>query len=246
MILKTGFLTKKEEHKNCLEPYIVKTIGIESLYDVENLQQRVYRELKRKEVLVTDSLETMAKDLSGGGQILGVYNGSGELIAYRFVSFPKNVSHNLGLDIGLSEKELMRVAHLETTVVHPSYRGNALQSETLKLAIPLIQEQGVRHILCTVSPFNPHSLYNVMVNGLKVKALKQKYGTSEDPAGLWRFILHRDMEATSSKVIDWLNVSMKEISRQEKLIENGFVGNYLNREAQVLQYIKTIKTELAL
>lgn len=244
MILKTGFLTKKEEYKNAIEPYIVQTIGMDHLHEVENLQQRVYRELKRKEVLVTDSFETMEEDLSNGGQILGVYNGSGQLIAYRFVSFPKQLSSNLGLDIGLSDHDLMKVAHLETTVVHPSYRGNGLQSETLKLAIPLIKEQGIRHILCTVSPFNPHSLYNVMTNGLKIKALKQKYGTQTDPEGLWRFILHRDMEATSPKIVDWFHVGMKEIKRQEKLIENGFVGNYLNLEAQMLQYIKTAEIQL--
>lgn len=239
MILKTGHLTRKDESKNILEPYIIRMIGMGELFEVEALQQRVYRDLKRKDVLVTDSYEAMAGDLEAGGQILGAYNGSGELIAYRFISFPKLGEHNLGRDLNLGTEMLTKVAHLETTVVHPFYRGNGLQSETLELAFPIIQGKGYRHVLCTVSPMNPHSLYNVMSNGLKIKALKRKYATDHEPNGLWRFVLHKDLEAKSqAKILDWAHVSMSDILFQEKLISEGFVGNWLLREQQQLQYIR--------
>lgn len=239
MIIKSGQLIYKGGSSHRMEPYYIKLIGKESLMEVENLQQSVYRALKRKEILVTDSIETMSDDLNRGGMILGVYNGSGSLVAYRFVSYPDLIDTNLGRDIKLKQESLNRVAHLETTVVHPDYRGNGLQSETLALALPIIESQGFEHVLCTVSPFNPHSLYNVMYNGLKIKALKLKYPSEEHPSGMWRFILHKDLTAKSpKKVLDWLNVSMSSFELQEELIEKGFVGNWVIRDQKILQYIR--------
>ncbi len=239
MIIKAGQLINKGGSTHRMEPYYIKQIGMASLMEVENLQQQVYHQLNRKEVLVTDSLETMMEDLSHGGMILGVYNGSGRLIAYRFISYPNNLGSNLGNDIRLDQQGLAQVAHLETTVVHPDYRGNGLQSETLALALGMIEKEGYRHVMCTVSPFNPHSLYNVMYNGLKIKALKLKYPTKENPNGIWRFILHKDLQAKSPlRVMDWLNVSMNALSVQETLIDKGFVGNWVIRDQKILQYIR--------
>lgn len=239
MIIKTGQLRRKGTHKMVIEPYVMKTIGAEELPSVQALQQFVYNKLPNKDVLVTDSFEAMSKDLEEGGIIIGVYNGLNQLIAYRFVTFPKQHENNLGADLHLCATGMEKVAHLETTLVHPAYRGNALQSETLGMAIPIIEAKGYRHILCTVSPVNPHSLYNVMSHGLRIKALKRKYGNDQGNHGLWRFILHRDLAIKKGfRIDDWLNIGLTELETQSKLIQNGFVGTALNREASSLQYVK--------
>ncbi len=239
MILKTGQMKCKGQERLRYEPYVMKLVEDVNLYEIQKLQEHVYDRLPKKEVLVRDSIETMAKDLEEGGFVIGVYNGYEQLIAYRFVTFPKEEAHNLGVDIALKEMDLKKVAHLETTLVHPAYRGNNFQSETLGLALPIIESQGYRHVLSTVSPLNPYSLYNVMYHGLRIKALKQKYALSEKDAGLWRFILHKDLQATAEKrPVDWLHIGLSEIEKQVDMIHEGFVGTWLDREASALQYVK--------
>lgn len=238
MILKAGQLKKKGSSKIVLEPYLMKPIGIKELPEIQHLQLQVYDHLPNKSVLVTDSYESMKLDLETGGMVIGVYNGSGRLVAYRFVTFPKG-EHNLGKDLALSQPALKKVAHLETTVVHPDYRGNHLQSETLGVALPMIQAQGYQHVLCTVSPMNPYSLYNVMAHGLKIKALKRKYATEEQKDGLWRFILHRDLtEVKGIQVDQWLHIGLTEFERQGNLIRNGFQGVTLTPDRNTLHYVK--------
>lgn len=239
MILKTGQMKFKGKERVQFEPYAMKLIEDVNLYEIQKLQEFVYDRLPQKEVLVTDSIQTMAKDLKEGGFVLGVYNGCEQLVAYRFVTFPKQIEHNLGMDIALGDHELQQVAHLETTLVHPAYRGNSFQSETLAQALPIIESRGYRHVLSTVSPLNPYSLYNVMHHGLRIKALKRKYALSEKDSGLWRFILHRDLKAGQQKrPVDWLHIGIHELERQVDMLHEGFVGTWLDRDASALQYVK--------
>lgn len=239
MILKTGQLIYKGNHTNRMEPYALKTLGINDLNDIERLQKKVYNHLDVKEILVMDSLETMEEDLKNGGMVIGAVNGSGQLIAYRFISFPGFGEHNLGRDIGFKQNQLIKSAHLETTVVDPSYRGNGLQGETLKVAIPLIQEQGFDQLLCTVSPKNPYSLYNIMSNGLNIRALKLKYPDEEAPKGKWRFILHRDLASgQNGNILEKYHVEMSNFLKQRHLLDLGFIGNRLVKENEHIQYVK--------
>lgn len=239
MILKTGQMKFKGSEKVRFEPYVMKLVEDVNLYEIQKLQEYVYDRLPQKEVLVTDSIQTMAKDLEEGGFVVGIYNGCEQLVAYRFVTFPKTIEHNLGADIALGNNELKQVAHLETTLVHPAYRGNSFQSETLAQALPIIEARGYRHVLSTVSPLNPYSLYNVMYHGLRIKALKRKYAVSEEDSGLWRFILHKDLLAGQQKrPVDWLHIGIHELERQVDMIHEGFVGTWLDRDASALQYVK--------
>lgn len=239
MILKTGQMKFKGLERVRFEPYVMKLVEDVNLYEIQKLQEYVYDRLPKKEVLVTDSIQTMAKDLEEGGFVVGVYNGCEQLVAYRFVTFPKHIDHNLGADIALESNDLKKVAHLETTLVHPAYRGNSFQSETLAVALPIIESRGYRHVLSTVSPLNPYSLYNVMYHGLRIKALKRKYAVSEKDPGLWRFILHRDLEASQQKrPVDWLHIGIHELEKQVDMLHEGFVGTWLDRDTSALQYVK--------
>ena len=135
---------------------------------------------------------------------------------------------------------MAKVAHLETTVVHPEYRGNSLQSLTLQQAIPMVKDLGYSHLLCTVSPQNIYSLYNIIKNGLRIKALKKKYGSEKDGKdGLWRFILHRNLEPRAvRKVSQNFGIPIGDLERQSKLIDEGFVGLWLYKESKTLNYVR--------
>ena len=239
-ILKTGQLVRHTEGRKEKDEYVMQLVSTDDLRDVVALENYVYDLLSNKQVLCVDSYEEMLDDMKQGAKIIGVYNKSKDLIAYRYIGFPGKAPKNLGNDINMPEQELQKVAHLETTVVHPEYRGNSLQSLTLQQAIPMVKDFGYSHLLCTVSPYNIYSLYNIMKNGLRVKALKKKYGIAENGRdGMWRFILHRNLNPKAARrTSDLLSIPVVDIEQQRKLIDRGFVGLWLSRESKLLNYVR--------
>lgn len=240
MLLNKGNLTKIVNNSKVTEEYTMRLTSIDELNAVVQLQNYVYEQLPDKQVLYRDSYEDMYEDMKSGAKIIGVFNDENELIAYRYMGFPGKEERNLGYDIILCENELDKVVHLETTVVHPYYRGNGLQSLTLQHAALMVKSLGYKHLMCTVSPKNFFSLYNVMKNGLKIKALKKKYGIDDNQKdGLWRFILHRDLEVTSYKnPIQFFTSRLNDLEEQQRLIENGFIGYWILKETRMLNYVK--------
>jgi len=240
MVLKTGQLIKHKDERIEQDEYVMRLITIEELRDVAALQKYVYDQLPNKQVLYMDSYEEMFDDMKQGAKIIGVFNKAGELISYRYIGFPGWSEKNLGNDINIPNKELINVAHLETTVVHPEYRGNSLQSLTLQQAIPMVKDFGYSHLLCTVSPQNVYSLFNIIKNGLRIKALKKKYGTDKDGKdGMWRFILHRNLKPMAARQTSrLLSIPLGNLEQQGKLIDEGFVGLWLFKESKLLNYVR--------
>lgn len=238
-ILRTGQLIKRTEDRTEKDEFTMRLVGTDELREVVTLEKMVYEKLPNKQVLCTDTYEEMYEDMKTGAKILGVFNGKGELIAYRYVGFPGCTDRNLGNDIHMAKGDLNKVVHLETTVVHPDYRGNELQSLTLQQIIPVVKDLGYRHLLCTVSPQNIFSLFNIMKNGLKIKALKKKYGKAPDGSdGLLRFILHKDLEPNGIlKANKLFKIDVNNLEEQEKFINNGFIGYWLFKESKELNYV---------
>lgn len=207
------------------------------LDDVMKLQDLIYSNLRDKDIFATDTKEDYLKDMASGGFVLGVYVDK-ELISYRYVSFPGLSEKNLGLDLGMHPEALMSSANLETTVVHPDFRGNKLQKLTLDHAIELIKERGYYHLFSTVSPKNIFSLANVMSADLKVKGLKKKYGKLPDNSdGKWRFILHRDLkEEVCSEYGNLLSLSLTDFHSQVKALKGGYIGHQVDRFDQKIVY----------
>lgn len=240
MVLKTGQLIKHSNEKTSKEEYVMRLINTEELRDAIALQKYVYEQLPNKQVLYMDSYEEMYDDMKQGAKVIGVFNKSGEIIAYRYIGFPGISPRNLGNDINMPGHELSKVVHLETTVVHPDYRGNSLQDLTLQQAIPMVKDLGYSHLLCTVSPQNPYSLFNIMKNGLRIKALKKKYGTEKDGSdGMWRFILHRNLKPIDVRHTgQLLSIPLGNLEEQGKLIDKGFVGLWMFKESKLLNYVR--------
>ncbi|MGB5823649.1 MAG: GNAT family N-acetyltransferase [Proteocatella sp.] len=130
--------------------------------------------------------------------------------------------------------------HLETTVVHPDFRGLGLQKLTLDYATKWSIAKGYRYMFCTVSPYNPISLNNIMSGGLKVRDLKKKYGNEEHP-GYLRYILSRDLNVSCNDC--WPKFKfcpITDIDTQKKLIETGFVGHHYLKSSQRMAYAKCL------
>jgi GNAT superfamily N-acetyltransferase len=240
MVLGKGVLVKNKHKEDMqLEEYKMKLIDKNRLREVVELQHYVYENLPNKEVLYIDSYEDMLGDLENGAKIIGVLNSKDRLIAYRYISFPREEKRNLGYDINLPEEDLKKVVHLETTVVDPLYRGNGLQLVTLEKAKEIAKQEGYKHFMCTVSPYNFYSLYNVMRGGLKIKALKKKYGTKPDNSdGLWRFILHNDLDKKYYNPVDLVLSKWANLEMQKSLIDQGYIGYEIIKDTKELSYIK--------
>lgn len=239
-IIDSGKLVRKIGREKVEDTYAMRLLKANEIEQAMELQSYVYDNLPNKEILFCDEYDDVVRDVLNRGKIVGVFNNSGKLVAYRYISIPGETDKNLGRDLNINESELIKVAHLETTVVHPEYRGNGLQSLTLEKSLPLIGSMGFKHLLCTVSPQNIYSLYNIMKNGLAIKSLKRKYGTTLDN-GVWRFILHRDLEQVP--IFDFSEqkiLSINSFEEQKQLISDGYVGKKLCKENMMINYVLNI------
>jgi len=121
-----GKLVSRAEGQKKEKEYQMLMLDDSKLDDVMKLQDLIYSNLRDKDIFATDTKEDYLKDMKQGGFVLGVYVDN-ELISYRYVSFPGLTEKNLGLDLGMPPEVLLHSANLETTVVHPDFRGNKLQ-----------------------------------------------------------------------------------------------------------------------
>lgn len=239
-IIDSGKMIRRVGREKIEDTYFMRLLIADEIESAMKLQEYVYDNLINKDILFCDEYDDVVRDVLDKGKIIGVFNSFGDLVAYRYISIPGETDKNLGRDLGIMEDELFKVAHLETTVVHPEYRGNGLQSLTLEKTLPIIGNMGFKHLLCTVSPQNIYSLYNILKNGLAIKSLKKKYGTTVEN-GVWRFILHRDLE--ESMILDFNEQRVLRIDsfdEQKKLISNGYVGNRLCKENKMIDYVLNI------
>lgn len=110
------------------------------------------------------------------------------LAGFFMAAFPGPVEKNLGNHIGMSTEGLCTVAHMDSVVILPEFRGYGLQSKLVAKAEEiLLKETPYRVWMCTVHPDNKYSLNNMLNRGYEVVAEALKYG------GYRRYILKKEM-----------------------------------------------------
>lgn len=112
-----------------------------------------------------------------------------EVIAGFFmVDFPGIGEKNLGHHLQMPEQELKRVAHMDSALVLPVYRGRKLQYRMIKEAERILQKETTYDIwMATIHPDNQYSLRNALAQGYQVVAEAMKYG------GYPRYILKKEV-----------------------------------------------------
>ena len=119
---------------------------------------------------------------------------------------------HLGWDIGLSESELPKVIYQEISNVLPAFRGNQLQKILASLIMQELAKKNhsYRYVCCTVAPFNIPSLKDKFSQGMRIAALKEKYG------GSLRYIFVKDLEEIGEpEYKETIFIPMKEFSAQQ-------------------------------
>lgn len=150
--------------------------SLEQADEIHKLMQNVHDRMDNKTLYVCDDFEFVKKHIKNSGFTVIACNETSEIVACFIVRFPGLEEDNLGRDIGLEGEELNQVAHMESAVVLPEYRGRGLQLAMLQYAEEMIDTSKYKYLMATVSPDNPWSYHSLEKNGYELKLTKEKYG----------------------------------------------------------------------
>jgi ribosomal protein S18 acetylase RimI-like enzyme len=197
--------------------YEIKFMNETHLKDIINLQEIIVYFLADKEIFRTQSIDYFKEHLQMPNAAIGAFTDDG-LIAYSVLYFPGERADNFGADINLSRDEMDKVVHLATVAVHPSYRGNSLQSKMQGMHIEIAQRMGYEHVCCMVSPKNHASFRNIFSQGLMIKALKIKFD--------WRlrYIMHRSLTKPYIIGPEEVRIKCSDTEGQIDLLNRGLLG----------------------
>ncbi|OPJ58265.1 hypothetical protein [Clostridium oryzae] len=149
-----------------------------SFEEIKNLQQIILASIGSKEIFEAADESASTEGRQYKEYIYGVFLKK-VLAAYFIVVIPGSDKCNLGLEIGISGDELLKVIHYDTVAVSPEFRGNNLQEQIGKLIESKAKNLGFKYICATVSPMNKYSLSNVIKLGYSIKKEKKMYGNKD-------------------------------------------------------------------
>ena len=170
----------------------------EDAEELNDIMQSVSAGMENPEWFLKDDLEYIREHIGSNpltekdsGFILKAVakaDGKDMIAGFFMVAFPGVAEKNLGNHIGLSIEQLQKVAHMDSVVILPAFRGHGLQRKLLAAAEEVIcKETDYRILMATVHPDNKYSLNNVKERGFEVVAEALKYG------GLRRYIVKKEI-----------------------------------------------------
>ncbi|MGE6491466.1 N-acetyltransferase family protein [Exiguobacterium sp. NPDC077395] len=211
----------------------VRVLTLSDLPELLSIQEAVIQALAEPEHYQSLSIEEFTKLLAD--QTLIGATAEGRLIAFRAMLIPPIDDEHLGRDIGWPEASLERVLYQEVTNVHPDFRGFGLQTHLGKLLMSQVEADDRFDVVCaTVAPFNIPSMKDKFMLGLRIGALKEKYG------GKLRYIFYKELHRSWQPTSEVVDVPMEERARQVKLLQDGWFGTGLMKQGEqwVVRYEK--------
>ena len=148
----------------------------EDAEEISRVMREVHEQMENKALFAPSSQEEILAHIEAEGFTVGAYDPQGKMAGHFIIRYPMLAPDNLGRDLGLPESELLKVAHMESAVVLPEYRGHHLQIRMLKYAESVIDKKKFRYFMSTVSPDNPASYRSLEANGYELMMTKEKYG----------------------------------------------------------------------
>lgn len=211
----------------------VRVLTLSDLPELLSIQEAVIQALAEPEHYQSLSIEEFTKLLAD--QTLIGATAEGRLIAFRAMLIPPIDDEHLGRDIGCPEDSLERVLYQEVTNVHPDFRGYGLQTHLGKLLMSQVESDNRFDVVCaTVAPFNIPSMKDKFTLGLRIGALKEKYG------GKLRYIFYKELHRSWQPTSEVVDVPMEERARQVELLQAGWFGTGLMKQGEqwVVRYEK--------
>lgn len=168
------------------QEFIFRVAEAKDAKKIHNLMVEVYEQLENKSLYVCDDLAFVKRHISHEGFTVVACTKEDKIVGSLILRIP-DAEDNLGKDIGFSEEECQRVIHVESEVVAPLYRGNALQRRMLQIAETMIDRVKYSYLMATVSPDNPASYKTLESLGYELIVTKEKYD------GLMRRIYRKEL-----------------------------------------------------
>lgn len=175
-----------KDKKGNLINAVIKTLSNKYIESIMNLQDEIINSLDDKSFFARTEKHEFEDIINTNGEILGVFTEEDKLIAFGAMVKPHLLEFNLGYDLNFDKSKLMKVAHMESTVVHPSYRGNRLQRLLVQYLEEIAIKKGCNIFCATVAPNNKFSLNTLLQLEYKIALEKEKYG------GLKRYIVIKE------------------------------------------------------
>lgn len=221
-IIATGRIKNNYDLKNY--NYEIKVLDITYFDRLFAIQKCIAKKFSKPETYIILKERELIEMLGDGGIVVGVFVNE-ELYGSCGVYFPGFNEDNLGLDIDLPREELKKVIHLESSNVHPMYRGNSLQYKMASLLVSRAKDiKDMRYLLNTVHPENYPSLKTTFDLDMVIVKLCRKY------KGFWRYIFYQDIEKPIKKQVNnSISVSSVDYNSQIKLLNSGYYGYDLEK-----------------
>ncbi|MTI81655.1 MAG: hypothetical protein FH758_12410 [Firmicutes bacterium] len=217
MLIEKGVITNQTDLTN--HPFEMILLNKNHLDQIKELQSTVIEGLKDKTLCVYLTDEELVEILETSGLAVGVLVAE-KLVAFFSVLYPGAREDNLGLDIGLSKGQLMKVAHMESAFIHPDFRGNHLEERMINhLLASAKHDIEWRYLLATVSPYNYPSVKAALGANTVIVDLKFKYNN------YWRYIFFQDNQnLISVDDSDTVPVLNTDLDKQLELLKQGYLG----------------------
>lgn len=158
----------------------------ENFGDISKLYEEVSNSMDNKNWLKNRNHSSLKKTIDNGGFIIGCYVGL-DLIACALCDVPSIKDLELLSSLGVSIEDFKNTYISGFVMVHPMYRGNALQSKLLDLRIDIAKSQRKKYILTIAAIDNIHSINNILNKGFEFKAQQ------ENEYGILRNIFLKDL-----------------------------------------------------
>ncbi|MGM0379457.1 MAG: hypothetical protein ACQEQE_06890 [Bacillota bacterium] len=215
--ISTGKIKNTYDHK--YYKYEIKVLDTTYFDELFDIQKYIAKKLNKPEAYILLKEKELIEMLGDKGIIVGVFVNK-KLYGSCGVYFPGFNEDNLGLDIDLPREELKKVIHLESSNVHPMYRGNSLQYKMAFLLVNRAKEiNGMRYLLNTVHPKNYPSLKTTFRLNMVITKLCLKY------KGFWRYIFYQDIKKpVKKKSKEIISVSNIDYDTQINLLDKGYYG----------------------
>lgn len=209
-------MTDPEETDVAVE-YKIKFLNESHLDQILCLQDTIAKNLSDPTSYYLEPVQFFCKQLTIERMAMGIFY-KNQLVGFHMASYPDLNEGRLGVDIGLSQEELLHCIQWGPVAIHPDHRWRGLLNKVAKRHLRILEEMGYRHICLTISPNNYPTLRSTIAQGFVIKKLKLKYNN------LLRYILHLDLTNRVKHPKYSVRIPNTDLESQKFIMSLGFYG----------------------